>query len=164
LFDLTMPIEPFELIDPGLDIEFFQQRFCKLIGIPESIPVALVIQEIIGGLILFTPENQEPINYVLAFVAAQKPASLLEAQLIVQMLATHRLYTQMIKEAGEKRMLAEETEKYVNIASKLSRGCKNVLEALTKHRLEVKKCLYSEQIYLQKQTQAVIDHATRGND
>ena len=160
---IANPAEYDPLIDPGLDIELFQQQFCQLIGIPESIPVALAIKEIIGGLIPFTPENQEPINYVLAFVAAQKPSSLLEAQLFVQLLATHRLCTQMLKNAADERW-PENIEKYVNIAAKLSRGYTKGLESLLKYRRDGKQYFYIEHVHVEKGAQAVIGNVSRGDD
>ena len=71
--------------NPGMDPDLFQEEFCRLVGIPESIPVPVAIEQLTGGLIPNSPENKEKINFMLAFVAAQRPTSLVEAQLLVQL-------------------------------------------------------------------------------
>jgi hypothetical protein len=62
--------------DPGLDLDLFQQEFCEYMGFDESIPVPVVINQITGGLFPPVPDNKEKINYILAFVVQENPASL----------------------------------------------------------------------------------------
>jgi hypothetical protein len=103
------------------------------LGFTESIPYPVVINQVLGGLFPPAQEDKEPINYVLAFVAAEKPDSLLEAQMLAQLFASHQLYTQMLKKASGENWW-EDVEKYVDIAMKVSRGHKNTLESLAKYR------------------------------
>ena len=147
--------------NPGLDLDLFREQFCTLLGMPESIPVSLVVQQLIGGLVSPTPENQEKINYLLAFVATQKPASLLEAQLLLQMFSSHHLATEMLKKASEERW-PENIEKYVNIAMKLSRGYKGGLESLARYRRDGRQYMFIEHVHVGKDANAVIGNVQRG--
>ena len=147
--------------DPGLDLDLFQEEFCRTVGIPASIPVSVAINQLTGGLMPPAPENKEKINYLLAFVAAQKPASLLEAQLLIQMLSAHQLCTKMLKKASNETW-PDEIEKFVNIAMKLSRGYKKSLESLAKYRRDGKQFLYIEHVHIEKDANAVIGTVGRG--
>lgn len=141
--------------DPGLDLDLYQEEFCRLLGMPDSIPVALVIDQLTGGLIRQTPENREKINFLLAFVASQKPATLIEAQLLVQLLSSHSLATTMLKRATDERW-PENIDKYVNIATKLSRSYKTGLESLAKYRRDGKQYMYIEHVHVDKDANAII--------
>lgn len=156
----TQPQEDLISADPGLDIELFQQQFCHLIGLPDTIPVAKVIEQLIGDWYPATPENQEPINYILAQVASHNPRSLLEAQLVLQMLISHRLCMRMLRKAN-KESWPESIDKYANIANKLSRGYKSGMESLAKYQRAGKQYLYIERVNVEKDGQAVIGNVSR---
>jgi len=148
--------------DPGLDLALYQEQFCRhLIGLPDTIPVHKGIEQIVGDLIPVIPENYEKINFFLAFVAAQSPKTLLEAQLLVQLHASHRLCMQMLRNAA-KETWPDSIEKYTNIAMKLSRGYKQGIEALAKYRRDGKQHLYIERINVEKDAQALIGNINRG--
>jgi hypothetical protein len=117
--------------DPGFDLDLFQAEFCRSINLPASIPEHVAIKQIIGGLLPLTPEHREGINFLLAMVATEQPTSLLEAQLLVQLVSAHELYTKMLKKADNETW-SDHAEKFVNIAMKLSRGFKNGLESYRK--------------------------------
>lgn len=146
---------------PGLDPDLFQEEFCESMGFPESIPVPVAINQITGGLIAPTPENKEKINFILALVAAQKPSSLLEAQMLVQLFSAHQLFTEMLKKATDE-IWPENIDKYVNIAMKLSRGYKNGLESLAKYRRDGKQYLFIERVHIDKGANAIIGNIERG--
>jgi hypothetical protein len=118
---------------PGLDLDQFQQQFSEYLGFEESMPFSAVIKQIAGGLFPPLPESNEKINFILAFVAAEKPASLLEAQMLVQLFATHQFFTQMLKKATDEKS-PENIQTYVDIAMKVSEVYKNSLEFLAKYR------------------------------
>lgn len=140
---------------PGFDLDFFQQEFSELIGMPTSIPITVVIDQLIGDLISKDPLNKERVNYMLAFVATQKPASLLEAQLLIQLLSIHRFYTEMLHKATEEKY-PENIDKYTNIAMKLFRGYKTGLETLAKYRRNGKQSIHIEHIHVEKNANALI--------
>lgn len=117
--------------DPWFDRETFREEFCRSIGLPETIPVKTALEQLLGEFISITPENEERINLFLALVVAQKPISLIEASLIVQTLAAHRLSTTMLAKA-DKASHQEVAEKYINMSMKLSRGFRSGLEMLAK--------------------------------
>jgi hypothetical protein len=133
-----------------------------LLGLPDTIPAATAIEQLLGGLISAVPENQEKINFYLAFMVAQNPKSLHEAQLIIHLLATHKLCTRMLKKA-EKETWPEGIDRYTNIAMKLSRGYKQGIEALAKFRRDGRQSFYVEHVnILQKDPQTVIGNVERG--
>ena len=146
--------------DPGLDPELFQRQFCEMIGLPESVPVAKAVEQLIGDWYPAIPENQEPINFILAQVASHNPRSMLEAQLLVQMLICHRLCMRMMKKASNETW-PENIDKYTNTAMKLSRGFKSGMESLAKYRRDGKQYLYIERINVEKDGQAVIGNVSR---
>jgi len=158
---VTKPATNELISDPGLDLGLFQEEFCTLIGMPESIPVPIAISQLMGGLIPLTPENQEKINYILACAATLNPTSILEAQLLIQLLAAHQLCTKMLKTAADERW-PENIDKYVNIAMKLSRGYKNGLESLGKYRRDGKQYFFIERVHIEKDTNAIIGNIERG--
>ncbi|MFO8240064.1 MAG: hypothetical protein R6T90_03590, partial [Dissulfuribacterales bacterium] len=147
--------------DPGLDLALYQEQFSRLVGLPDTLPVHKGIEQIIGDLIAVIPENYEKINFVLAYVAAQNPTSLLEAQLLVQLHASHRLCLRMLQKAGQETW-PESIDKYTNIAMKLSRGYKQGIEALAKYRRGGKQYLYIERVNVEKDGQAVIGNMEGG--
>lgn len=147
--------------DPALEPERFQEQICELLGLPATIPTAKAIEQLVGGLVPVTPENEEKINFFLAFVVAHKPKSLLEAQLLVQLLASHKLCTRMLQKA-HKETWPENIDKYVNIAMKLSRGFKSGLEALAKYRRDGKQYLFIERVTVEKDGQALFGNVERG--
>jgi hypothetical protein len=151
----------FELSDPGLDPELFREEFCRVIGLPETIPVSVAIQQLTGGLSNALDENQEAVNYMLAMVAAQKPTSFLEAQLLVQLMSVHRLCTKMIKAASQE-LWPENIEQYATIAMRLARGYKNGLESLGKYRRDGKQYFYIERVHIEKDAQAIIGNIEGG--
>ena len=144
---------------PGLDIRLFQEEFCSLIGLPDTIPMAVALEQLMGGTI--PNEDPEKLNYTLAFIAAQKPTSLIEAQLLVQLLSAHKLCTTMLNKASE-QVWPEKIERYVNIAMKLSRGYNNGLESLAKYRRDGKQYLYIERVHIDKDANAIIGNVERG--
>ncbi len=147
--------------DPGLDLEQYPEEFCKMIGVPETTPVYTALDQLMGGFIEVKPENMEKINMFLSFVAAQKPRSFLEAQLIVQMIYCHRLSARMLKKAG-KELFPEVADKYLNMGVKLSRVFKNGLETLSKFRRDGKQYFYIEHVNVEKDAQAVIGNVNKG--
>lgn len=149
------------LADPGLDLALYQQEFCQLIGLPDSIPAHKAIEQIMGNLFPMVPEHYEAINFFLAYVASQKPKTLLEAQLLVQLHASHRLCMRMLQKA-EKETWPESIDKYTNIAMKLSRGYKQGIEALAKYKRDGKQYLYIERINVEGQ--AVIGNVKTGGE
>jgi len=147
--------------NPGMDPDLFQEEFCRLVGIPESIPVPVAIEQLTGGLIPNSPENKEKINFMLAFVAAQRPTSLVEAQLLVQLMTTHSLASKMLKKASTERW-PENIEKYTNIAMKLTRGYKSGMESLGKYRRNGKQFMHIEHVHVDKDANAIIGNVDRG--
>jgi len=147
--------------NPGLDPDLFKEEFCSLLGLPESIPTPVIIDQITGGAVSSTPENQENINFLLALVASQNPTSLLEAQLLVQMMSAHRLCTEMLQKASSERW-PENIDKYINIATKLSRGYKKGLETLAKYRRNGKQYMHIEHVHVEKDSNAIIGNIDRG--
>ncbi len=147
--------------NPGMDPDLFQEEFCRLVGIPESIPVPVAIEQLTGGLIPNSPENKEKINFMLAFVAAQRPTSLVEAQLLVQLMTTHSLASKMLKKASSERW-PENIEKYTNIAMKLTRGYKSGMESLGKYRRNGKQFMHIEHVHVDKDANAIIGNVDRG--
>jgi len=146
--------------DPGFDSGLFQEQFCEMIGLPETMPVVNAVEQLMGDWCPVTPENQELINFVLAQVASHNPGSLLEAQLLVQMLISHRLCMRMLRKAN-KESWPESIDKYANIANKLSRGYKSGMESLAKYRRDGKQYLYIERINIENDGQAVIGNISR---
>ena len=147
--------------NPGMDPELFQEEFCRLIGLPESIPIPIAINQLTGGLVPVTLDNREKINFMLAFVAAQKPASLLEAQLLVQLLSAHCLAARMLEKATKEKW-PENIEKYVNIAMKLTRGYKGGMESLAKYKRDGKQFMHIEHVHVEKDANAIIGNMSRG--
>lgn len=147
--------------NPGMDTELFQEEFCRFIGVPDSIPVPVAIDQLTGGLIPNSPENMEKINFMLAFVATQKPTSLVEAQLIIQLLSTHSLASKMLKKASSERW-PENIEKYTNIAMKLTRGYKSGMESLAKYRRNGRQFMHIEHVHVEKDAHAIIGNVGRG--
>jgi len=147
--------------NPGMDPELFQEEFCRFIGIPDSIPVPVAIDQLTGGLIPNNPENIEKLNFMLAFVATQKPTSVVEAQLLIQLLSTHNLASKMLKKASSERW-PENIEKYTNIAMKLTRGYKSGLESLAKYRRNGKQFMHIEHVHVEKDANAIIGNVDRG--
>ena len=147
--------------DPGLDPEEFQEQFCSMIGLPENIPPTTAIDQIIGDFIERCPENTEKINFLLAFVAAQKPMSLLEAQLLAQLLATHQLCGRMLQKATKENW-PENIDKFTNIASKLSRAYRQGLETLAKFRRDGKQTIFIERVNVEKDARAFFGNLERG--
>lgn len=143
--------------DPGFDPEIFQEQFCEMIGLPDTIPVAKAIEQVIGD---WCPVSPEQTNFILAQVASHNPGSLLEAQLLVQMLISHRLCMRMLKKAN-KESWPESIDKYANIANKLSRSYKNGMESLAKYRRDGKQYLYIERINIENDGQTVIGNINR---
>jgi hypothetical protein len=147
--------------NPGLDPDLFKEEFCSLLGLPESIPTSVIINQLTGETSPSTPENQEKINFLLALVASQNPGSLLEAQLLMQMMSAHQLCTEMMQKASSERW-PENIDSYVNIAMKLSRGYKNGLETLAKYRRNGKQYMHIEHIHVEKDANAIIGKIDRG--
>ncbi|GEM_PF-5043034 len=147
--------------NPGMDPELYQEEFCRFVGVPDSIPVPVAINQLTGGLIPNTPENQENINFMLAFVATQKPTSMVEAQLLIQLLSIHNLASKMLKKASEERW-PENIEKYTNIAMKLTRGYKSGMESLAKYRRNGKQFMHIEHVHVEKDANAIIGSVDRG--
>ncbi|MFO7770204.1 MAG: hypothetical protein R6V38_02430 [Roseovarius gahaiensis] len=147
--------------DPWFEKETFQKEFRQSIGVPESIPMATAIGQLLGGLYSVTPENEEKINFLLALVASHNPRSLIEAQLLVQMQGAHMLSTKMLKKA-ESAAYPEVAEKYTNISTKLSRGFRQGLETLSKYRRGGKQYLYIERVNVEKDGQAMIGNMEGG--
>jgi len=141
--------------DPGLDPDRFQQQVCELLKVPDSVPVAKAVAQLVGHLIPMTPENQESINWLLAFVVTQNPKSLLEAQLIVEILHCHRLCTKMLDKAG-KESWPESAEKWVNISAKLARSFRAGMETLGKVRRNGEQKILIERINIERDANAII--------
>lgn len=141
--------------DPGLDPDRFQQQVCELLEVPGTVPAAKVVEQLVGHLIPITPENQESINWLLAFVVSQNPKSLLEAQLIVEILQCHRLCTKMLNKAG-KESWPEGAEKYVNTSAKLARSFRAGLETLGKLRRNGSQKILIERINIERDANAII--------
>lgn len=147
--------------DPGLDSEEFQEELCSKIGLPETIPPTTAVNQIIGDLIDRCPENEEKINFFLAFIAAQKPKSLLEAQLLAQLLASHQLCTRMLKRANKENW-PESIDKFINIATKLSRAYRQGLDTLAKYRRDGRQTIFIERVNVEKDAQALFGTVERG--
>lgn len=147
--------------NPGLDPEEFQEEFCRQIGLPETIPATTAVDQIIGDLIERSPENSEKINWYLAFIVAQRPKSLLEAQLLAQLLASHQLCTRMLKRASKENW-PEGIDKFTNIAIKLSRAYRQGLETLAKYRRDGKQTIFIERVNVEKDAHALFGTVERG--
>jgi hypothetical protein len=118
---------------PGLDIQEFREQFFESIGFPKNIPSNVAIAQLLGDLFPSAPENEEKKNYLLACVATHQPGSLIQAQILVQLLVSHTLCSKMLQKASSE-IWPDSIDKYANIAIKLSRNFKNGMEALAKCR------------------------------
>ncbi len=139
------------------------ELLCRSLGFPEGVPLYTALDQLFGSLLPVTPENQEKINAFLQLLMANNPKSILEAQLITQLLMSHRLCTKMlIKTARES--FPEITEKYLNMALKLSRNFKNAFETLSKVRRGGKQHIVVENVVIEKDAQAIIGNVSKGGD
>jgi hypothetical protein len=146
---------------PGLDLELYPVQFCRLIGLPDDLPVYTALDQLMGGFIEVRPENFEKINFLLSMTAAQNPQNFMEAQLIIQMLLCHRLSATMLKKSG-KEMFPDNANKFVNMGTKLIRAYQNGLDALSKIRRDGKQSFYIEHVHIEKDDRAVIGNINRG--
>ena len=141
--------------DPAFEPDLFQEQVRALLEVPDTVPVAKVVEQLVGHLIPITPENQESINWLLAFVVSQNPKSLLQAQLIIETLHCHRLCTKMLDKAG-KESWPEGAEKWVNISTKLARSFRAGLETLGKLRRNGSQKILIERINIERDANAII--------
>ena len=145
--------------DPAFEPDRFQQQVCELLEVPDTVPVAKVVEQLVGQWLPVTPENQEKVNFFLAHVMAHKPASLLEAQLVAQMLISHKLYTKMLVRS-EKEVWAEAAEKWTNSAVKLARAFRADMETLSKVRRNGEQRITIERVNIQKDGNAIIGNVS----
>lgn len=135
--------------------------FLEALGLPKDIPLFSALDLLFGNLLRVTPENQEKINVLLSLVMAGNPKSLLEAQLTVQLIMCHRLATKMLKKTA-RESFPEITEKYLNMALKLSRNFSKGLETIGKIRRGGKQHIYIEHVSVEKDAQAIIGNVNKG--
>ncbi len=132
-------------------------------NIPESTPIETVLDQIFGNLLPITQENHEKIEVFLEMLMANNPKTLLEAQLITQILMCHRLCTKMLKKTA-RESFPEITERYLSMALKLSRNFHKGLETLSKIRRGGKQHIYIEHVTVEKDAQAIIGNVNKGGD
>ena len=137
------------------------EMLCRSLGLPENVALYTALNQLFGSLLEVVPENQEKINVFLALLMAHKPSSLLEAQLITQLLMCHRLCTKMLKKTA-RESLPELMEKYLSMALKLSRNFNKGFETLSKVRRGGKQHIVVENVYLEKDAQSFIGNVSRG--
>jgi hypothetical protein len=137
------------------------EQFFQSIGLPKTIPVATAMDQLLGGFIPVTPGNMDKIRMLVNFVASMKPKSMLEAQLIVQMIYCHRESVKMFQRA-DKNLYPEGAEKYQNMGVKLLRAFRMGLESLGKYRRDGKQSFYIERVTVEKDAQAVIGNVGKG--
>ena len=147
--------------DPAFEPDIFQEQIREQLGISENIPVAKMVEEIVGQWLPVTPENQEKVNFFLAHVMAYNPTALLEAQLVAQMVISHTLYTKMLMRA-EKEVWADSAEKWMNSAVKLSRAFRAGMETLCKVRRNGNQRITVERVYVEKDANAIIGNISSG--
>lgn len=147
--------------DPAFESDLFQAQICEQLGLHESVPVAKVIEQIVGDWLPVTPDNQEAVNFLLSHVFAHEPENILEAQLIVQMMTCHSLYTKMMKNV-QKETWPENAEKWLNSAIKLTRSFRAGLETLGKVRRNGEQRITIEKISVQKDGNAIIGNVSNG--
>ena len=135
----------------------------QVLGLPEDVPLYTTLDQLFGSLMPVTPENQDNINVFLQLLMANSPRNILEAQLIIQLLMCHRLCTKMLKKTA-RESFPEITEKYLNMAMKLSRNFKNAFETLSKIRRGGKQRIIVENIVVEKDAQAIIGNVSKGGD
>jgi len=145
--------------DPVFESDLFQEQIREQLKIPETVPVAKVVDQLVGHFVSVTPENHEKINFLLAHVMAHNPASLLEAQLVAQMLISHKLYTKMLVRS-EKEVWAEAAEKWTNSAVKLARAFRAGMETLSKVRRNGEQRITIERVNIQKDGNAIIGNVS----
>ncbi len=143
------------------DPETSEKLLSQKLGFPHSVPLYTALDQLFGNLIEITERNEEEINCLLAIIEKQEPKSLLESQLIVQILMSHRLCTRMLKKVA-KETFPEITDKYLNMALKLSRSFNKGLETLSKIRRGGKQHIIIENVVVEKDAQAIIGNVSKG--
>ena len=143
------------------DTEMTQAQLCYNLGISEKVPAYTVLDQLFGDIVEIIPENEEKINVFLNLVIAHQPKSLLEAQLIVQMLICHKLNSRMLKKFSQETF-PEIQEKYLNMAMKLTRNFNSAIETLGKYRRGGKQHISIEHISVEKDAQAMIGNINGG--
>ncbi|WP_045214403.1 hypothetical protein [Desulfonatronovibrio magnus] len=137
------------------------ELLCRSLGLPAGVPLFTALDQLFGSLLPVTPENQDKINVFLQLLMANSPRNLLEAQLIIQLLMCHRLCAKMLKKTS-REMFPEIAEKYLNMAMKLSRNFNKGLECLSKIQRGGKQHIVVENVYVEKDAQAIIGNVNRG--
>jgi hypothetical protein len=147
--------------DPKQNTETFKEFLSQNLGFPYNVPLYTAIDQLFGNLMEITKRNEEEINCLLAILEKQKPKSLLESQLIVQILMCHRLCTKMLKKVANETF-PEITDKYLNMAMKLSRNFNRGMETLSKIRRGGKQHIIVEKVVVEKNAQAIIGNVSKG--
>ena len=138
----------------------YQEELCRCIGLPETVPLYSALDQLMGDIIEIKPENQTKINLLLDLIASHKPNSLIEAQMVAQLLVCHKLSMRMLNKVS-KESFPEISEKYLNMAMKLSRNFNKGLETLSKFRRDGKQRISIEHVSVEKDGQAVIGNLDR---
>ncbi len=131
------------------------------LGIPNNVSLYTALNQLFGHLMPIIPENEEKINVLLQVLMINRPKSVLEAQLMVQLLMCHRLSTKMLSKTA-KEPFPEIAEKYLNMAVKLSRVFTKGMETLSKVRRDGKQHIYIEHVTVEKDAQAIIGNVNKG--
>jgi len=137
------------------------EQFFRSVGVPESVPAETAMDQLLGGMVQVKPENMEKIEVLIKLIASMEPKSMLEAQLIVQMIFCHRESAKMFRKAS-KAMYPESADKYLNMGVKLLRSFRLGLESLGKYRRDGKQSFYIERVTVEKDAQAVIGNVNKG--
>ena len=137
------------------------EEFFRSINIPETVPLETAIDQLLGGMIQVTPENMEKIRMLLVFVGSMKPKTMLEAQLILQMIHCHRESAKMFKRSTG-ALCPETADKYLSMGINLLRTFRMGLESLGKYRRDGKQSFYIERVTVEKDAQAVIGNVGKG--
>lgn len=134
---------------------------CLTLKIPSSVPNLTVLDQIFAGLMDVTQESEEKLQLMVETILSHNPGSLLEAQMIAQLLMCHRLCTKMLKKTA-KESYPEITKKYLNMAMKLSRNFNKGLETLNKIQRGGMQHIVVENVYVEKDAQAIIGNVSKG--
>jgi hypothetical protein len=137
------------------------EQFFRSINVPETVPLETALDQLLGGMIQVVPENMEKIAMLLAFVGSMSPKTMLEAQLILQMIHCHRESAKMFRRSAT-ALCPETADKYLGMGINLLRTFRMGLESLGKYRRDGKQSFYIERVTVEKDAQAVIGNVGKG--